>query len=99
MRYDNKQVSDIVNELSADFPCSKYDFDLRQCYIDILTYSQNMKKDPLKLKVRIDNGFLYIDGMKTNKVVYRVNNYNPYSSLPRENEIDYESLILARQDT
>lgn len=98
MKYDNKEITNIVNSLSANYPCIDYDFDLRQCYTDILSYTQTNKKDPSKIHCKINNGFLFVDGMKLNKVVYKVKSYNPFNILPDNNSIDYEGLILARQE-
>ena len=99
MEYKRRDIVNIVNDLSSNYPCKDFDFDLRQCYTDILTYCTTNKKRPSTLKISINNGFLYIGGVKINRVVYKINNYNPFNSLPRDNEIDFEALILARQSS
>lgn len=95
--YKRQNIANIVNGLSANYPCSVYDFDLKQCYDDIFNYCKLHKKRPANIKCDIKNNFLYIDNIKVNKVVFKIP-YNNFASLPRENEIDYEGLILARQE-
>lgn len=94
-----RDITLIVNQLSSNYPCSDFDFDLMQCYNDIFTYCKTNKKRPSTVKCRInENGFLFVNNVKINKVVYPVKKYNPFSCLPRENQIDYEGLILAKQE-
>lgn len=97
MKYYNKKIVNKVNLLSADYPCSDFDFDLKQCYMDISSYIVVNKKDPEKIRCEIKNGVLYIDNIKCNKVVYKIKKYNPFAGLS-DNAPDYENLILARQE-
>ena len=102
-------IQNITNELSEnysnqcrlygdDYDCC-FGFDLRKCYDLVLEYCKNngTSATPRKNKYRQDNGFLYINEENVGRIGIPYDKPN-WNALPKENEVDYEALILARQE-
>lgn len=101
MRQD---IINIVNLISEDYSnqCreakgySNLSFDLMHCYSLILEYCNTTKSMPSKNAYKQVNGLLYINDSPIDRVALRYN--APRYEVLNNTGIDYESLILARQD-
>jgi len=100
MRQD---IINIVNLISEDYSnkCREagsfnLSFDLMHCYSLILEYCKDTKSMPSKNAYKQVNGLLYINDSPIDRVALRYN--RPRYEVLNNTGIDYESLILARQD-
>lgn len=85
----------IVNELSAKYPFTKYDFDVKGAYFHIFNYCRRNNLYPSALVCKVEGGILEINGRKIDRVVVskmRMPSYNEKAAF-------YEERILARQET
>lgn len=100
-------VVKIVNTLSRDYSeqartyTDKFyiidSFDLIKCYSLIFDYCKNNHIRPAANNYKQVNGLLYINDAPAGRValMYDTPNYKAYID---DNSIDYEALILARQE-
>ena len=63
-----REITNIVNRLSAEYSIRKFDFDLHGCYNLIFNHCKETKTAPSKHEYSTDNGVLIIDGKYIERV-------------------------------
>ena len=109
MSFNRADICKIVNELSESHATQEraagihgiHDFDLKAAYNHILDYCRDTETRPRSHEYSMSNGALFIDGVISVRVAPLINRpcYTRRGAFPSNDLIDYEGLILARQES